>query len=426
MRGRWSAIGAAMVGTLALAGCWPAPGQGPDRRSENALETRITVDSVASLTEDWTVDTGDVAAGAPVVSPSGVHARSGMILRTLDRSDGAELWQFDGTFGAPTDTMSDPIWQDGTVFVGYGFGNIGGNWEARVLDAGTGAQVRDLGGGLVDGVRGPTAALSTESFGSGGPVAVTLEVQGDIDDPATHWEGVLDVGSLGGVSRTPATVGADGIFHAGRGPLSTTPSTNPQLGNGVRRFTVEQPASCSPSPSPLLPCPEWATALAGTSSVPPVIAPGQDTVYTGTNLGTVYALDAATGAVRWSAPVGAAVTGSPALAQGTLFVPTADGDVVALAAGGCGAPTCSPLWSAPTGSPVTVQPAVAGGVVFTGSADGSLHGFTAAGCGAATCEPLWSVATGSRITGAPAVAFGQLFVGTQDGRLIAYAPDPDG
>ena len=93
-----------------------------------------------------------------------------------------------------------------------------------------------------------------------------------------------------------------------------------------------------------------------------------------------------------------------------MFVPTADGRLVALDAA-----TGGRSWTASTGVELGVQPAVAGGVVFTGSDDGALHAFAAAGCGSATCEPLWTTSTGSS-----AVSGGQLYVGTADGQVIAY------
>jgi outer membrane protein assembly factor BamB len=428
MRGGWGAVRAVAVGAaaLALAGCWPAPGQGPDRQSNNPFETTITVDSVASLAEDWSADLGEVAAGAPIVSPAGVHAQGGSVLHTLAPSDGAERWTFDPEVPAPVGQMSDPVWQDGQVFAGYGYGNLGGHWEAQSLDATTGAPARTLGGGLVNGLRGARLVQSSVGFGSGGPIAVSLSVQGDLDDPATRWTGTMQFASFGGsqITHIPATAGTRGVYHVGQSLVTTTPGPEPATAHGIRMYSYDRPPSCyTGGSSPLfLPCPSWATPLDGSSATPPVIGPGDETVYTGTNVGTVYAIDAATGAVRWQASAGAAVTASPALVGGTLFVPTADGDLVAMAAGGCGAATCDPLWAAPAGDALTVQPAAAGGVVFTGAADGSVHAFPAAGCGAATCGPLWSASTGSRVTGAPAVSNGRLYVGTNDGRIVAYAP----
>lgn len=416
---------AAGVMAVALAGCWPAPGQGPGRQSHNPFESTITVDSVATLDEDWSVDLGDGWTGAPIVSPSGVHAANGAVLHTLDRADGDAVWDFDPGLPAEVGQMGDPVWQDGEVFVGYGFGNAGGQWDAQSLDAATGEPARTLGGGLVDSLRGTALVQAYAGFGSGTPVAIWLAVQADLDDPATRWGGLMHVtsGPGGGGPRAPASAGTAGVYHAGVGPTSMTPSQSPPSGNGIRMFTYEQPANCyTGTGSIVVPCPTWFTDLDGSASTSPVIGPDEQTLYVGTNAGTVYALDAATGAVQWSAAVGAAVNASPALAGSNLFVPTGDGDLVALAADGCGAATCEPLWTAPAGNNLMVQPAVAGGVVFTGATDGSVRGFPAAGCGAATCEPLWSASTGSRITGAPAVSGGRLYVGTADGRLLAYAP----
>lgn len=58
----------------------------------------------------------------------------------------------------------------------------------------------------------------------------------------------------------------------------------------------------------------------GLASASGALAPGgNSTVYVGTAPGTVYALDAATGAVPWSAPAG----------RGAVYVGTADGHLVA-------------------------------------------------------------------------------------------------
>ena len=222
----------------------------------------------------------------------------------------------------------------------------------------------------------------------------------------------------------PSALHADptSVLHSGQGILRDLPPGDPTaIGNGVRAYIIGDDALCEDG---TYVCPNWATPTDGTTATAPVLSSDEATTFVGTNAGTVYAVETQTGAVRWSTPVGSPVTDAPALANGSLYVPTAGGDLVVLAAGGCGAPTCAPLWTAPTGSSITQQPAVAGGVVFTGSADGSLNGFDAAGCGGPICSPLWSASTGSEITGAPAVAHGGLFVGTADGRLVAYGLPP--
>jgi outer membrane protein assembly factor BamB len=51
-----------------------------------------------------------------------------------------------------------------------------------------------------------------------------------------------------------------------------------------------------------------------------------------------------------------------------------DGRLAALAAdaAGCGVATCSPLWTAATGSRITGAPAVSNGTLYLGTADGRL------------------------------------------------------
>jgi outer membrane protein assembly factor BamB len=80
--------------------------------------------------------------------------------------------------------------------------------------------------------------------------------------------------------------------------------------------------------------------------------------------------------------------------------------------------TCAPVWQGLAGGAVT-SPAVANGVVYVGSADGFVHAFAAAGCGEAICAPLWSAAT----PGAPTqvvVASGRVHVLTATGELAAF------
>jgi hypothetical protein len=398
--------GLALLCAAALAGCWPAPGQGPDRRADNPFETAITPATAASLTPQWATDTGDAAAGAPVVSPGAVHVTTGDTLRTLASSDGAPRWSVPGLgAGSGVSTMSDPIVRDRQVAVGSGFGNLGGSWDAAWYDAGTGAVASTFDGGLVNSLRGGTAALTSVGFGSGGPFAAWLQLV-SFDGTGPNWKGLVHI-STTGAGIGPATLGTDGVFLSGPGAT-------------VRRYPLQpDTTSCNPPGSPGLLCPTWTRTLDGTATAPVL---GDGVVYVATGAGTLYALDPATGATQWSAAVGAAAR-TPAVARGHVYVPTADGDLVVLPAAGCGGPTCTPQWTDPTGSDLTVQPAVGGSVVVTGSADGSVKVFAADGCGAATCPALWTANAGSRVTGAPAVTGGRIYVGTQAGSVVAYGLD---
>ena len=403
---------------VAVAGCWPASGQGPGRQAYNPFESAITPATVSGLDVKWSAATDTGGVGDPVVSNAGVHVTAGESLYGFNRSTGARLWvKPNPNPGLPFD-MGQPVADGARLLVGSGFGNLGGHWNTEWVDAATGATLSTPAGGLVDGLRGSTVLLDSYGFGSNTPIAIFIGIV-DLDDPSTGWSGTIDVLQPGQGVAPPMTLGTTRAYQGGQG-LMPQGSGTPTRANGVRAYPVATPADPCPSPATFIKCPMWSTSTDGSSATSPVLDDSETTVYVGTNAGTVYALDAATGAVLWTAAVGAPVSDSPALANGQLYVPTGDGDLVVLAAGGCGAATCSPLWQASAGSPISVQPAVAGGVVFTGSSDGSLHAFDAAGCGAATCPSLWDASTGSAISGAPAVSGGRLYVGTTDGRVISY------
>jgi outer membrane protein assembly factor BamB len=406
-----------IVGLIVVsAGCWPAPGQGPDRQAHNSLEAAITPATVDQLSVRWTASPDSGAVGDPIVSNAGVHFTAGESLYAINRSTGIRLWSKPNPDpGLPFD-MGQAFADGSRLLVGSGFGNLGGHWTTEWIDAATGATLSTPAGGLVDGLRGSTVLLDSYGFGTNTPIAIFIGIA-DVDDPSAGWSGTIDVLSPGQGFASPMTLGTERAYQGGPG-LMPQPGGNPTRANGVRAYPVATPGEPCPTAT-FLTCPMWSTPVDGSSATSPVLASDESTVYVGTGAGTLYALDAATGAVQWTAAVGAAVTDAPALAGGNLYVPTADGDLVVLAAGGCGAATCSPLWQAATGSSISVQPAVAGGVVFTGSGDGTVAAFDAAGCGAATCPSLWTSDVGSAVTGAPAVSAGRLYVGTA-GFLYAY------
>ena len=83
-------------------------------------------------------------------------------------------------------------------------------------------------------------------------------------------------------------------------------------------------------------------------------------VYLGSGSGTLYALNAATGAEEWSYTTGYTV-GSPAVANGVVYLGS-DTAVYAL-----NAATGAEEWSYTTGDSAFSTPAVANGVVYLGS-----------------------------------------------------------
>jgi outer membrane protein assembly factor BamB len=404
---------------LGAAGCWPSSGADADRTAHNPLESAIDVASVSSLTEAWTATADEATAvvAGPVVSNAGVHVATSQGLYGVSRSTGERLWragpaQANQRFDGPISV------EDAGLIATSGVWSINEWGDRRAYDPVTGTASAPAASGYVDARRGATLLTRDESCYVFTGCTTGMSVIHE-DDP-----GASTGGDLGLTTYEPLTLGALAVYQSGHGAPMVT---EPELGDtmAVRAYPLTDiQGGCGVTGTDLA-CPTWYTPVDGSLATSVVIGPGEQVVYAATDAGTVYALDAATGAVLWTGAAGAAVSETPALAGGSLFVPTADGDLVVFDAAGCGSATCTPRWQGTTGVAISAQPAVAGdadGVVFTTGTDGSVDAFPAAGCGAATCTPLWSAQTGSAITGAPAVTGGHLYVGTADGRLIAYAP----
>jgi outer membrane protein assembly factor BamB len=139
----------------------------------------------------------------------------------------------------------------------------------------------------------------------------------------------------------------------------------------------------------------------------PVAAGG--TVYIGSDDAKVYALDAATGDLRWSYTTRAAVESSPAVVGGTVYIGSNDDRVYALDAA-----TGRLRWTYATGSEVVSSPAVVGGTVYVGSDDGKVYALDAA-----TGRLRWTYTTGAAIYSSPAVAGGTVYVGSFDDNVYA-------
>ena len=402
MRKRWTRLGAGLLAVVGLVGCWPEPGGGPGRTGHNAAETSITIDSVESLGVAWS---------APIGQPRVANARTLLAsttstLSAVRLSDGAVRWTKPQTLSLRY-PWSAPILSGDRVLRAVAVGN----WDAHEFDELTGAEVGTVVDGRIESVRGDRRLREGYTQEQGG-----LLTWFRVDDPAhpDAWWGGTTAHTTDLSAYSDLTFGADRVYASGVGLMSGTPGDAAQ-GDAVRSYAAGAPATCGPSGD--WPCPVWVTTIPELGFPPEVtVGAGETSVYLTTGGGTLYALDAATGAVRWSVPVGSAVTDPPALADGSLYVPTTTGGLVVLDAA-----TGATRWTAPTNSPVTVQPAVAGGVVYVGQESGKLWAFDAGGCGSPTCtDPLWKVRTGAVISGAPAVNQGRLYVGTADDRLLAF------
>jgi outer membrane protein assembly factor BamB len=147
---------------------------------------------------------------------------------------------------------------------------------------------------------------------------------------------------------------------------------------------------------------QWTTALGPGSESSPAVAGG--TVFVGADDAKLYAVDAATGAVRWTATTGAAIVlSSPAIADGRVFIGSSDQKLYAFDAS-----TGAQLWNTSTDAPIGSPPTVADGVVY--AASDKLYAFDPA-----TGQVRWTADTGGPLLfSAPSVAGGKVYVGAFD------------
>ena len=184
----------------------------------------------------------------------------------------------------------------------------------------------------------------------------------------------------------------------------------------------------------------------------PVVANG--IVYVGSEDGKLYAyavgcnVGGGSCAPLWEAVTGSGIESAPAVDGGVVYIGSMDHKLYAFDAAGiaqcsvlAGVKYCNPLWTGTTGNAIWGSPAVANGYVYVGAMDGKVYAFSlsastmATTClGAAptrTCNAAWTATVGSGLTpmmSSPAVvasgpsAASLLFVTSTDGNLYAFDP----
>jgi outer membrane protein assembly factor BamB len=150
----------------------------------------------------------------------------------------------------------------------------------------------------------------------------------------------------------------------------------------------------------------WSYATRSYASSPAVAG---GTAYFGSDDGTVYAVNAATGHLLWSHATGSDVYAGPAVAGGTVYVGSDDDKLSALnAANG------HLRWSYSNNYAVESTPVVAGGTVYFGSNDHRVYALNAA-----TGLLRWSYSAQDAVLSSPVAAGGSVYFGSNDGRVYA-------
>src|SRR5215469_1963263 len=160
----------------------------------------------------------------------------------------------------------------------------------------------------------------------------------------------------------------------------------------------------------------WHVRTHDSPSIDAAVANGL--VYFGAWSHPVFALDTATGIQRWQAQTDNTAYAAPAVANGVLYdiSGAGNGSVVALDAA-----TGALRWRTQTGSfccSGLAAPAVANGVVYVGAEDTYVYALDAA-----TGALRWKYQTGDRVASAPVVSNGVVYVSSTETDHNVYALD---
>ncbi|MGZ6317213.1 MAG: outer membrane protein assembly factor BamB family protein [Anaerolineales bacterium] len=159
----------------------------------------------------------------------------------------------------------------------------------------------------------------------------------------------------------------------------------------------------------------WKTDLGGSIPSAPSIAADGASLYVGTFAKKVFSLDAATGAIRWTAGLKDWVWDTPSLVGDTLFAADISGNVYSL-----GAPNGKNAWPEvkPDG-PITGSPVAVPNGVAVATESGLLYAFKNDG------SSLWPPVTiGGKIYTSPVVSGDRLLVAPMGATYLLYAVNP--
>ncbi|MEU4731509.1 PQQ-binding-like beta-propeller repeat protein [Streptomyces sp. NPDC023588] len=391
-----SASSASVPAPVSSPGSVPGPAPAPDSgrwrpwrfRMSNEVWGTPTVAGNLLYVTSFEVHALDVASGrrqfktrdvawSMAVADGRIHASDGPSLYALDAGDGSERWR-----------LSTEAWvyalraERGTVITATRGGGVQG-WEAS-----NGQKLWELTGAQSD-FETPEAAPVLHD----GTVYVWQDARLRALDARSGRESwsypVGDAASCGGV------------------PVRVTPAPdgNVYIAAGTRVLSVDRASGRV----------RWHFEAPAVFLAPPAFAPGAAItgggVYLVDYLGTVYALDAATGHDRWRIATEGRQSSDPVLVVGGNVHLGAGSALYTL-----DAVTGTPKWRFAAGGEITGLPAVADGRVHFGSADHCLYTLDAAGG-----QLRWKLATGGEITGAPVAEAGVVYACSKD--RCVYALD---
>jgi len=286
----------------------------------------------------WSFNTGAPIFSSPAVSTGTVFlaSRNG-VLYALNEQSGSVIWSH------PTPNYpitSSPLVADGKVFFGNWCGgmlcNPAGHFVA--LDSATGTL-------LWLAATVPSAAVVSSPSIDNGHVFFGEDDGTVVSLNETTGKAVWSVVPSGTVFVRTAPAVASGILF---------------LGTGNSFLALDESTGAT----------RWTFNTSGANATSATVSNG--IVYFGTGKGRVEALNATTGASKWSSSIStpAGISSSPALSLGSgiLYLGANDNYLYAL-----NATNGNRVWRYSTGAPIESSPAVADGRVFFGSLDNSVY-----------------------------------------------------
>jgi len=213
------------------------------------------------------------------------------------------------------------------------------------------------------------------------------------------WSAAAAPGPGGGVAGTGAA-GARG---------ADAPADWPELGGGPGRLAASAGDLC-----PAL-VPRWAFPVGGAVHAAPIAAGG--VLFVGGDGGTLWAVDAATGAPRWRFSTATRIRAPALYASGRVYVGCGDGKVYAL-----NAQSGRLLWRFDAGGPVLAAPVMVSSTLVIATYPGLILGLDPA-----SGRLRWRTSAGNDLLDANMAAYGgQVFLTTSGGRLMALDADGGG
>jgi outer membrane protein assembly factor BamB len=348
---------------------WAQWGFGSERQGWNPYENTLNSSNVANLELAWRDQIrGEPfeSLATPVVAGGVVYSYNSYgILTAFKAKTGQRLW--DSPLGTNWTLGISPAVAGSLVYVGaddyyYALNAASGNiqWKAEYHRGDI-----DSSPAVADGVVYASVSYADLLYafkGTDGSIIWTRNIDnpknsGWCNGPPAVAGGVVYVASCS--DHLYAFKTAKGrrqwltkIFHGGRPSVATA--------NGMVYVGSEGAWGCAFSAfnadSGIL---AWSALVSGNAG-PPAVANG--TVYVGSGDGNLYAFNADSGALLWTSPTGGSIFSPPSVANGVVYIGSSDGKIYAFRAD-----NGTLLWRAALskpGHPIYCSPIVADGMVF--------------------------------------------------------------